>query len=650
MKTKTHSVLTILILISYWSIAQTNSIIDSLKQQLLIETSSVKKCSIYNNLVRNYIHNSPKLSLQYNDSLSALSMKIKHEELHLLSMYNYSVVYRVLGDTPQALSILMDYKKAVEKKKDTGNLIPTYYQIGVSHMALDNKVKAVDYLLKSLELSELTNAKDRALINLNALGAIYDQMGQYEKALSYYKKVEASYLETGNLHDLGLIYNNIGIAYKNLDSLNLALNYFQKGYDISKDGNDLTVKSFQLRNIGLIKQSEQKYNEAEQNFIEALNIRKDIGEQLPLCGSYYDLGNLYLQLKNTEKAKFNLEKSLQISRNIKSANNEALSLIALSQVYEKLGNINKAYEFYKMGKVLNDSLQNNDLKEKVNKLDKQYQTVKKDKELAKQELEIKEKEVQIQKKRTQINYMIGVAGFLLVSSILLWFLLKQRQKRKNQEILALKREHQVKTLESLIEGEEKERLRLAKELHDGVNGDLSAIKYKLTSLLELNNNVIKEAISMIDDSCTQVRAISHNLVPPTLESFNLIEATDAFCQNMDELSEPKITFQFLGDTINLDKKVEVNIYRIIQELVNNSLKHANSTEINVQISFHNTQIQITVEDNGQGYNTTNSNVTGIGLKNIQSRIDYLKAEKDVVSNKNGTSYTIEIDINKLNED
>ena len=245
--------------------------------------------------------------------------------------------------------------------------------------------------------------------------------------------------------------------------------------------------------------------------------------------------------------------------------------------------------------------------------------------------------------------MTGIAIFLLVSSLLGWFLYQQRQKRKNQEILTLKREQQVKTLESLMEGEEKERFRIAKELHDGVNGDLSAIKYKLTSMLEHNATVVDEIVAMIDKSSEQVRAISHNLVPPSLEKFNLIEALADYCTTMDDAHKPTINFQHIGTHPKLSKNNEINIYRIVQELVSNSIKHSEAREITVQLSSHDNHIQITIEDDGKGFDLNTSESRGIGLKNIASRIDYLNATIDLVSNDKGTSYAIEIDIEKLND-
>ena len=212
-----------------------------------------------------------------------------------------------------------------------------------------------------------------------------------------------------------------------------------------------------------------------------------------------------------------------------------------------------------------------------------------------------------------------------------------------QQLVSIEREQEVRTLESLMEGEEKERLRIAKELHDGVNGDLSAIKFKLSALLEMNNTVIKEAVTMIDNSCEQVRAISHNLVPPSLKDFNLLEAVEEYCQSMDSIHEPEVNFQQVGEDINLDKKQEANLFRIVQELVTNSIKHAQGNEINVQLSHLKNTLQLTVEDNGKGFDPKTVKSDGIGMQNVQSRVDYLNATMDFVSNEKGTSYTITMD-------
>lgn len=285
------------------------------------------------------------------------------------------------------------------------------------------------------------------------------------------------------------------------------------------------------------------------------------------------------------------------------------------------------------GVEINNSIANND---------KRYR-------LKEKEVVFLQQEIALEKAKSSRNKLyIGIA-VLGLTSILLWFVFQQRQKRKNQEIVSLKRGFQVKTLESLLEGEEKERLRIAKELHDGVNGDLSAIKYKLSTLVDSNTSEIEEAITMINTSCQQIRAISHDLMPPALATFNILEAVETFCENKNNVHSEIISFHSMGESVTLSKKVELTIFRIIQELVSNSLKHAKATEINVQISQREYIFQINVEDNGSGYNVTNLKNNGMGLKNIQSRVDYLKASIDIISNKKGSSCTIDINTNTIND-
>jgi len=275
------------------------------------------------------------------------------------------------------------------------------------------------------------------------------------------------------------------------------------------------------------------------------------------------------------------------------------------------------------------------------------ETAKKDTEITEQKLIVSDQQLSLQKSKSKTRLMTTLIISLLLASILLWFVFQQRQKRIQQQLFGIQKEQGVQTLESLIEGEEKERLRIAKELHDGLNGDLSAIKFKLSSLLKMNNEVINEAVTMIDNSCQQVRAISHNLVPPSLKNFSLIEAVSNYCENMDSIHKPEISFQTIGDPIDLNKKVEVNIFRIIQELVTNATKHAEARSIDVQISHQNNSLLITIEDNGKGYENKPDSQLGIGLDNIKSRVEYLDSNFNVVTSKNGTSNTLEIDIDKL---
>ncbi|WP_396632864.1 sensor histidine kinase [Maribacter sp. R86514] len=319
-----------------------------------------------------------------------------------------------------------------------------------------------------------------------------------------------------------------------------------------------------------------------------------------------------------------------------------------SKAEKMVGNYKKSNEYLQRYIDLKDSMNTEINKSLLTNAEAKYQSEKKDKEIAEQQLTLADQKLSIQENKSKTRTMTILIVSLLLGSILLWFSFSQRQKRMQQQLVSIEREQEVRTLESLMEGEEKERLRIAKELHDGVNGDLSAIKFKLVSLLETNNTVINEAVAMIDSSCEQVRSISHNLVPPSLRDFDLLEAVETYCDDMNAIHKPEISFQHVGDAIVLEKKQEANMFRIIQELVTNSIKHAEAKEILVQLSNVENNLQLTVEDDGKGFDVDTVKSDGIGMQNIRSRVAYLNGMLDIKSDTKGTSFTISLNDNTKN--
>ncbi len=574
-------------------------------------------------------------------------------------------------------------KKALKLSLLNSNyrIVKTYSNLGLLQFYNSNSDSARYYYDKALQiLDKENNSIERSTVYANYSLSFQNSSQNFDKKIAYSQK--AIDLVIDNDIEVCLLYFNHSIIYVNAGFNQKSKKYLKLAYQTSKNAKDYRVEAAALRQLAYHYIDEKK-NDSARIYLERGLELCELTKSPEICFHINSkLGELYDEMELFDKAETSLlaAKEFAETRKLKydmMASNILLGKHELKQgdfqkssdyfqkfedlykgnkephlgylaykdwsdVEYKLGNYKKSNEFLNRYLTLQDSTYSKQNREMLAEADAKYESEKKDKELAKQELEI-------QKTSTQYNYMKGLAIFLLVAAILIFVVFQQRQKRKNQEIVTLKREHQIKTLESLIEGEEKERFRIAKELHDGVNGDLSAIKFKLSSLLEMNNKVIKEAITMIDDSCQQVRAISHNLVPQSLVNFNFIEAIQEYCNNMDAIHTPKVSFQKLGGDIQIEKKSELNIFRIIQELVTNSIKHAEASEINVQISCRDNLMHITFEDDGKGFDKNQVESDGIGLKNIQSRIDYLNATMDLISNKQGTSYTIEIDTNKLND-
>ncbi|NJX14576.1 tetratricopeptide repeat-containing sensor histidine kinase [Tamlana crocina] len=624
--------------------AQNESPIDSLKFELTKPQPDSVQVKILNELAYYYSYKNIDTSFVYaRDALKRAERLGFHAGRAKANLY----IGNAFMFTNQYDSARY-YFNAASKICDQYNVKKSavYSSLGILYKAEGNYEKAIDTYFEGIAYDESTNNDYGKFIKLINIGNVYSKMGNLTKSTEY--ELQALKLAKISKNEnmqfaLGTLLNNIGGGYAQLKDYDKALQYFNESLAVNTENQNTKEIARNYNNLGVVYHEKGDFEQALHVLKKALKIREDLKDEDEQIETQMVLGTVYGKMKNETLSELHFSKALQIAKKINDKSLISEVYLAMSDSYVLQNNHSRALQNFKNHAQFKDSvLLDNNLKN-ISEIEIKYQTEKKDKAIVEQQLKL-------QKQEAQNSFMFGTLIFLVLMSILLFFLFKQRQKRKNQEILTLKREFQIKTLESLIEGEEKERLRIAKELHDGVNGDLSAIKYKLSSLMEMNNAVIKEAIAMIDDSCKQVRAISHNLVPPSLESFNLVEATQVYCDNLNELhSGLNIVFQHLGDAVNMRKKAEINAYRIIQELVANSIKHAEATTINVQISSHGDNVQITVEDEGKGFDKNEVDASGIGLSNVQSRVDYLKAEIDFISNDKGTSYTIDIDKNLINE-
>jgi len=294
--------------------------------------------------------------------------------------------------------------------------------------------------------------------------------------------------------------------------------------------------------------------------------------------------------------------------------------------------------------VLTQSEKEKELSEYEVELEKKYETDKKDDQLKLQHLEIE--------KRRGLNHAISVITiFILIIFLLVYRNFKQKQKLHEQRIIQLEAEKQLSATEAVLKGEEQERTRLAKDLHDGLGGMLSGIKFSLNTMKENlimtpeNVQAFERSIDMLDSSIHEMRRVAHNLMPETLLKFGLDTALKDFCSYINGSGVLKINYQSFGlENMKLEESVSVSVYRIIQELVSNIVKHANAGSAIVQLTFSGNMLSIEVEDDGKGFDFSKIEFkNGIGWRNIRSRLEYLNGKFEVKSLPGkGTSVRIEI--------
>jgi signal transduction histidine kinase len=274
----------------------------------------------------------------------------------------------------------------------------------------------------------------------------------------------------------------------------------------------------------------------------------------------------------------------------------------------------------------------------------------KDKQLAQQELAIERNESRIKSKNF---WIIAIsAGFLLISliSILLYRNNHHKQTLQAEKIRNLRQEIQIASLQAMVNGEEKERSRIARELHDGIGGTLGAIRTRVSAMMRKyktahTNDDFTELMQMLEEASADLRKTAHNLMPEILLQEGLAKASTLFCERLRKGHSLEINTEIWGKVRRLSGDVELTAYRIIQELLHNILKHAGATQALVQIVFHESQLCITVEDNGRGMPVNATSNEGIGLKTIRERVKLMNGQIDTVSTPGqGTSVYIELDL------
>ena len=230
------------------------------------------------------------------------------------------------------------------------------------------------------------------------------------------------------------------------------------------------------------------------------------------------------------------------------------------------------------------------------------------------------------------------------------------EKVEAKEALKLTEERQhVKHLHALSEVQERERSRFAKDLHDGLGGMLWGIKLSLSNMkgnMILSNDqipVFERSLDMLDNSIHELRRVAHNLMPEALVKFGLSEAVKDFCDFINNASDMNVVFQQVGDVYRFEASAEVIIYRLINELSNNAMRHSVASELIIQLHYEEHQITLTVEDNGVGFDRALlDNTTGSGWPNIKSRVEYLKGSLDIQTAPNkGTAINIAVPITTL---
>ena len=559
--------------------------------------------------------NPEKAALYYKKSIKILE-NINHKEAYELlaiSWMNFAISEKNKEGYPYLVKIITEKSiPLLQTSKNETKLGNMFSQLGIIFTYNADFKNAQKYIDNGIELLEKTapNSTELFIAYMNSVSNYcYQAKGdEAKKMLAKAEKIIAPFP----------------------DSTNNSLFYYGKMLThITKQEND---KAFDAAKKGLV-------------FAEQKN-------QAMLAQMFYFNQYDILQKRNEySKAREVLEKVLQSKLIMSDMRNRKTVYAEMININEKMHNYPEALQWSRQFNAVSDSIQKSNLDEEIKHLDAKFSASEKERLLSNKELEISQKKKYLWILGLLSLLLLCSASFIYINSKNKRKIAQQREINLQQQLKDKEQTEQLKLTKAILDGEERERERVAKDLHDGLGGMLAGVKINLSTWS--NNNLEEDQyesfhriLNQLDSSVSELRRVARNLMPESLLNFGLEIALKDLCEfyMKDDL---QIDFQAINIEKNLPLNLQVNIYRIVQELLNNAVKHSEANNILVQCSQNGSEFYITVEDNGKGIQETEMNkLKSLGLKNLKNRINFLKGKMEIQSAKDqGTSINIELNTN-----
>ena len=623
------------------SLCAQNSALDSLKLQLETEISAEEKAKTQLNIARQLERIDLKEGKRYalkalefnqNDSLSAetynqlgrfyfftskldsatqqfqeaISILKKTEDDKRIAIINISLgaIQLRQGKFNETVETLTESAKYFEATKDSLNASKCYSNIATAFAELEIFPQAISYSEKALGIFRNLKQTQFELITLPNLATMYYKNGDTIKSISYNAEAEALAKQINNIRSLSLIYNNLGEIY--LDSnLDKAEDYLKQTLALKNELNLQDGVEYAQNNLGVIALKKQNYPKA-----------------IP-----------YLETASTKL------KGKMLATNYEN----------LKDAYKASGQTSKALEYAEKSQQLKDSVLNAENQKAFVEIEAKYEAEKKELEI----LNLKNANLETDiKRRKNRNFLIGALGLLGATLIIGFLMLKnsrrkrtiaeQRQALESEKVETLLKDQELIGLDAMLEGQEKERQKIAQDIHDNLGGKLSTLKLYLEDIENSNPEAFNKINPLLEDTYDDVRNIAHDKQSSALIDKGLIPAVQLVANRIKGSKKLDIEVNNIDFHSRIQNFKELQLFRIIQELLTNTIKHAKAKQVNIQFSEDDNQLNLVYEDDGKGFNA-NTTKRGLGLQNIAHRVEKVGGRFSLDTSKgNGTTVIVNV--------
>lgn len=514
-----------------------------------------------------------------------------------------------------------------------------------------------------------------AIYNLNMIGTIYDYKGDKAKSIQFYKR--ALNLFAQNPIDSSYYFEilvDLGNLYYNLDQIDKANEYYRKVYNNPSINQYPDTKADVLNNLGNIAQNSKKLREAEyfysnalkyyrqdgdsalvssvlhnlaalledssatssiQLYHNSLRIKTTLGDKDGMANSLFSIARLYYKTGDNKKAQEYSDLALNAASNSTNASTLSDLYRLLSVLSAERNEWKKAYDYSKLHRDLSDSLRLFEQAAAIDKVEQVYHIEEQNEIIDSLEKSELQKQVQLRKSKV-INYALGGATILLI--IVLILLMSNFQQMQRTKSTLYTKNLEITAAEALMKGQEDERQRLAHQLHDKVGNHITVLKNHVVTHSGNDSTLLK----IVQEMSAEVRNISQDLMPPVLERFGLADALEELCARYRDQMEATIDLNInQSDAMPILRDDQINLYRLIQELIQVSLFQYNANYMLIDMKWNENGIWVDIEDNGtRKSRSLDTDIVFQPWQAIEHRVQFLKGEFKRTSQNHGNEYHI----------
>lgn len=601
-----------------------NGTIDSLKKALTTAKADTSRAVIYYQLAMELQGMDPAVSQKMIDQSLSIAQKANYYK-GMADVYYFKVAQSSYTGNFAAMKENAEKCLEISKKHSFPvSMALAYNGLGIYYWQTGNYTEAIKNHLAALKIREQLKDENGIAKSLGNLGLVYldnEKLREAEyyssRGLALGKKIKDDNIIINCLHTLANLY-----SAKN--NFNKALQYCMEAVPICLRDDNKRGLSQVYSSMAHCYERLQQYDKSLAYQLKVLELDKFFGDEKQVSDTYANIGEIYKDKGNYAESAVWLKKSLRLSQQTKYKQGEKNSWLILSGLYEKNGSYREALIAYQKYQEINAVMINVGNDKQIAQMQTQYETEKKE-----NRINLLNKQNTIQKLSINSrNKTIAIiaALFLLSGIVVALFFYHNKLKQKAQQL----KQQDILT-KAIVDAEENERKRIASDLHDGVGQLFSAVKMNLNGLFERitiareeDRFLAENTLALVDESCREVRSISHQMMPNMLLRSGIAADLKSFIEKIDADSL-QVKLEANGFKNKLESNVETMLYRIIQETVNNVIKHAKATRLDIILNRDSIGISAKITDNGIGFNVNEKDsFAGIGLRNIATRIEYLK--------------------------